>query len=465
MEGVDQLTFIAIAALIAVICGAIMTRLRQPAVVGYILAGVVLGPSGIALITDRDAISVFAQLGVLLLLYIIGMELSLRGFRGVWRTATIVTVLEIAGSVGITLLLAQLFGWTTGFAVLVGFVIALSSTAVVIKMLEGMNILRTPVAQITIGVLIAQDLAFIPMLLVAQAFAGGSFDLFGMLKVFFAIVFLGLLIAYLSRRKKIHLPLRGTAAGSVDLTPLRGLVFCFGAAALTGLAGLSPAYGAFLSGLIIGNSTERPSMLRAIRPIQSILIMMFFLSIGLLIDLDFIYQNIALILLVLGAIVIAKTAFNIGFLRLAGQPWAHAVITGILLAQIGEFSFVLGQTGLEHGLVTPAEGSLIVAVTALSLLISPLWLFTARRMMRITIIGVTSGRETIRLFFGRISPAIFRMGRAWTNYETLADEHPQRAVPDEEDAGDGGEPPPAGEPQDQAPGKTPPAKAGEQGHA
>ena len=206
MEGVDQLTFIAIAALIAVICGAIMTRLRQPAIVGYILAGVVMGPSVIGLISNRDAISTFAQLGVLLLLFVIGMELSLRGFRGVWRTATIVTVLEIAGSVGVTLLLAQLFGWSTAFAVLVGFVIALSSTAVVIKMLEGMNILRTPVAQITIGVLIAQDLAFIPMLLVAQAFAGETFDYLGMFKVLFAIIFLGLLIAYLSRRKKIRLP-------------------------------------------------------------------------------------------------------------------------------------------------------------------------------------------------------------------------------------------------------------------
>ncbi len=119
------------------------------------------------------------------------------------------------------------------------------------------------------------------------------------------------------------------------------------------------------------------------------------------------------------------------------------MITGILLAQIGEFSFVLGQTGLEHGLVAPAEGTLIITVTALSLLISPLWLFSARRLMRITIIGVTSGRETLRLFFGRISPVIFRMGRAWSNYETMADAHPQRAVPDEEETA--AEQPPAAE--------------------
>jgi CPA2 family monovalent cation:H+ antiporter-2 len=417
MSGIDQLTHLALAALIAVICGAVMTRLRQPAVVGYIVAGVVLGPSGMSLVTDRAAVSHFAQFGVLLLMFVVGMELSLRGFRGVWRPAVIATLLQIAGSVGATLLLARLFGWSTELAVLLGFVVALSSTAVVIKTLEGMNILRTPVAQITVGVLIAQDLAFIPMLLAVRALGGGDFDAVALSKIVFAVAFLGLLIAYLSRRKKIRLPLARLVAGHPDLTPLLGLALCFGAAALTGLAGLSPAYGAFLSGLVIGNSTERPAMLRSIQPIQSILLMVFFLSIGFLIDLGFIAANMGLVFLVLGVVVIAKTVLNTGVLRLAGQPWAHAVITGILLAQIGEFSFVLGQTGLEQGLVAPQEGNLIIAVTALSLVITPLWLFTARRLLRIGIVGVTSGRETVRLFFGRVTPLLLRAGHAWDGYE------------------------------------------------
>lgn len=417
MSALTHLTNLALAALIAVSCGAVMTRLKQPAVVGYIIAGILLGPSGLSLIVDHTAVERFAHLGVLLLLFVIGMELSLRGFRGVWRTAVLATLLQIAGSVAIALALAPLFQWSIPMAALLGFILALSSTAVVIKMLEGMNILRTPVAQITIGVLIAQDLAFVPMMLTAEVLSGTKPEPMGLAKIAFAVAFLATLIAYLSRRKKIRLPLARIAAGDPDLTPLRGLALCFGAAAVTGLAGLSPAYGAFLAGLVIGNSTERPAMLRAIRPIQSILLMIFFLSIGLLIDLPFIAANMVHVLLILGAVVVAKTFFNVGVLRLAGQPWAHAGIAGILLGQIGEFSFVLGTFGIDRGLIDPDDGSLIIAVTALSLVISPLWLFTARRLLRIGFIGVTSGRETLRLFLGRFAPALMRRGRAWDSYE------------------------------------------------
>jgi len=427
MSGFSDLTQLALVALVAVACGAVMTRLRQPAVVGYILAGILLGPSGLAFVTDRDAIAQFAHLGVLLLLFVVGMELSLRGFRGVWRKAVTATLLQIAGSVAITLFLARLFGWSVGLAVLLGFIVAISSTAVVIKMLENMNILRSPVAQITVGVLIAQDLAIVPMMLTAGAIAGTTPDSFALVKIAFSIAFLALLIPYLSRRKKIRLPLAGLALGHADLTPLRGLAFCLVAAAVTGAVGLSPAYGAFLAGLVIGNSTERPSMLRSIRPIQSILLMVFFLSVGLLIDLKFIAANALLVALILGAIVIAKTVLNMGVLRLAGEPWMHAAITGILLAQIGEFSFVLGEFGLEKGIVTPREGNLIVAVTALSLVIGPVWLLTARRLLRIGILGVTSGRETLRLFLGRFAPALMRRGHGWENYDEPVHAGPEAA--------------------------------------
>jgi CPA2 family monovalent cation:H+ antiporter-2 len=205
------------------------------------------------------------------------------------------------------------------------------------------------------------------------------------------------------------------------------LALCLVAAAVTGAVGLSPAYGAFLAGLVIGNSTERPSMLRSIRPIQSILLMVFFLSVGLLIDLKFIAANALLVALILGTIVIAKTVLNTGVLRLAGEPWTHAAITGILLAQIGEFSFVLGEFGLGKGIVTPREGNLIVAVTALSLVIGPVWLLTARRLLRIGILGVTSGRETLRLFLGRFAPALMRRGQGWENYDEPVHAGPEAA--------------------------------------
>ena len=407
MSAHADLTGLAVVVLAAVICGVVMSRLRQPAISGYILAGILLGPSGLALVENRDQIVVLADLGVLMLLFLVGMELSLSGFKSVWRSALVATLLQIAGSVGATLALSLLFGWSLGLSVLLGFVIALSSTAMVIKMLEDMNILNTPLGKATVGVLIAQDLAFVPMMLILASLAGDGFGGFDLFRIGLSVVVLVLLITYLSRRQKITLPFAGMVAGHPDLTPLRGLAFCFGAAALTGYLGLSPAYGAFLAGLVIGNSTEHRAMMRGIQPIQSILMMVFFLSIGLLIDLDFIFANMGTVLLILFMVTVFKTGLNIGVLRLAREPWPHAFIAGMLLAQIGEFSFLLGQTGVSTGLISREEGDLIIAVTALSLLITPLWLATARRLMRFAILSTTSGREGARLLFGRHAPAIF----------------------------------------------------------
>ncbi len=407
MSAHADLTGLAVVVLAAVICGVVMSRFRQPAISGYILAGILLGPSGLALVENRDQITVLADLGVLMLLFLVGMELSLSGFKSVWRGALVATLLQIAGSVGATLVLSLLFGWSLGLSVLLGFVIALSSTAVVIKMLEGMNILNTPLGKATVGVLIAQDLAFVPMMLILASLAGDGFGVFGMFRVGFSVVVLVLLILYLTRRRKISLPFASMVAGHRDLTPLRGLAFCFGAAALTGYLGLSPAYGAFLAGLVIGNSTERRAMMRGVQPIQSILMMVFFLSIGLLINLDFILANMGTVLLILFMVTVFKTGLNIGVLRLAREPWPHAFIAGMLLAQIGEFSFLLGQAGVSSGLIGREEGDLVIAVTALSLLISPLWLVIARRLMRFAILSTTSGREGARLLFGRQAPAVF----------------------------------------------------------
>jgi CPA2 family monovalent cation:H+ antiporter-2 len=319
---------------------------------------------------------------------------------GVWKVAVPAALMQIGASLVIMLLLSQLFGWPLGLAILLGFVVALSSTAVVVKMLEQINILRGPVGQLTVGVLIAQDLAVVPMILVLQGMGGSGFDATGVLTIIASIAGMVGLTVWLSRRKRLSLPFSRLVAGQFDLRPLSGLAYCFGAAALSGLVGLSPAYGAFLAGLVIGNSNARAVMIRSMRPIQSVLMMVFFLSIGLLLDLAFIGENLATVAMLLLVVTVLKTALNIGILHILREPWPHAFIAGIMLAQIGEFSFVLGQTGREAGLITAEDSALIVSVTAFSLLFSPLWQMTARRLLRIVLLSVTSLGETIDILGG-----------------------------------------------------------------
>ena len=395
-----ELTGIAITALAALACGIGFTRLKQPALVGYIIAGLLLGPSALGLVENREYISLLAELGVLLLLFLVGMELNIRDFRSVWRIASLATGMQILVSVLIMLALSRLFAWPLGLAVLLGFMFAVSSTAVAIKMLEDVGELDTRVGRLTVGVLIAQDLAVVPMMLIINAMAVGQFSFDGLSEIVLSLGILGGVILFLSRNTQFRLPFAGLVTNDRNLTPLAGLTFCFAFAALSGLIGLSPAYGAFLAGLIIGNSADRAIMMRRVYPIQSILIMVFFLSIGLLIDLRFIWENIGVVLLLLLLVTVCKTALNVVIFRVLREPWPRAMLSGVMIGQIGEFSFLLAATGLATGLINTEEYPLVVAVTVLSLAVSPVWLESARRLERIMLHSVTSGREILRLLYG-----------------------------------------------------------------
>lgn len=414
----SDLTGIATVALAALLCGLGLERLRQPAIVGYILAGVLLGPSAFAVVHDRGDIDILAELGVLMLLFVIGMELSLRAFRRVWKLAVLTTLIQIGVSTSVMYLAATVAGFSVGVSIVLGFVVALSSTAVAIKVLEDIGELRTRAGRITVSVLIAQDLAVVPMMLSLGALADGKFDWIVLAKVGGSIIFLVVLIWFLSRGKKIRLPFDRMVAGHEDLKPLSALAFCFGAAALSGLVGLSAAYGAFLAGLVIGNSHERARMLAAAKPIQSILMMIFFLSIGLLVDLNYIWENLDAVILLFLMVAVFKTLLNVGILRLLGQSWQHAFLAGVMLAQIGEFSFLLSLVGISHGLISPEIGRLVVAVTVLSLALSPLWVVTARRLQAVALAGRESASEVLNLVYGREAKVVtdsLGEARTWTS--------------------------------------------------
>lgn len=380
MHGQINLTEIALVVVGALICGLIFARLKKPPILGYILAGILMGPSGLGFIHSRDQVGTLAELGVLLLLFVIGMELSLRTFKKYWVVSVLAVVGQIAISLGVASLVGHFLGWSLGLTVLLGFVISLSSTAVVFKMLESIDEAKTDTGQITIGILIAQDLAIVPMILILRNFESSWFDTVLITKLIVSMGLLALLIAYLSRKQRVRLPLTQMIAGEKELTPLASLTVCFGAAAISGLIGLSAAYGAFLGGLVLGNTHERLVMIETTKPIQSILLMAFFLSIGLLLDLRFIWENLGTVLILVLLITVGKTAINVSVFHVLRLPWSQAFLVGVVLAQLGEFAFLLTTIGHESKIINPFGEKLIIALTVLSLCFSPFWLSAARRL-------------------------------------------------------------------------------------
>ncbi|GAA0588928.1 cation:proton antiporter [Caenispirillum bisanense] len=375
-----DVTAIAITALIAMGCGLILHRLRQPAIVGYIVAGVILGPSVLGLVRDRDNIALLAELGVLMLLFIIGLELSVRKFMAVWKPALVTTLLQVGGSVGVMLVMHELAGWSLGTSVLLGFAVALSSTAVVIKLLQQTGEMETPAGRLTVGILIAQDMAVVPMMLALSMLnRPEQVTVMDGARIAAAVLILVGLI-WLLLRREVKLPFADTIAAHSDLAPLAAFALCFGGAAASGLIGLSAGYGAFLAGLVLGNSSIRDRMEHAAQPIQALLLMVFFLSVGLLLDLSFVWDNLGAVLVVLLWVTVFKTALNLAALRLLRTPWPQAFLAGVALAQIGEFSFLLASQGRSLGMLDRQEEQFVVAVTVLSLMFSPLWLATMRRL-------------------------------------------------------------------------------------
>ena len=411
-EHIADLTGIAFITTVAVTLGFVLVRLRQPPIVGYILTGVVLGPTGFGLVSNTGTITLLAELGVIMLLFLIGMELSVRAFARVAGQAATVTVGQIAVALAITGAFGWLSGWPLGQIVVLGFIVAISSTAVAVQMLEEIGELRTPTGQITVGVLIAQDIAVVPMLIVIGSLStAGTDSVWLAVKLGLAVVLLLALLAYLGTRPgKYRLPFTEAIGGRVDMVALASIAVCFGAASITSILGLSAAFGAFLAGLVIAGSTLRVEAIAAARPIQSILVVVFFLSIGLLIDLHFIVANLGTVIFFVVAVLAVKTAVNVLLLRMVRQPWEMAFPSGLMIAQIGEFSFVLAATGLASGSIGGDAYRLAIAIIAVSLLVSPLWMASVRRFHLVARDGISDFRAALaEVYAGEIGE--FERGR------------------------------------------------------
>ena len=411
-----NLTAIAIVFSVALLCGLLLMRFKQPAIIGYIVAGVILGPSGFQIIEETEAAKTLAELGVLLLLFLIGMELSLRAFKTVYKEASVIVLVQIVFSIVVTSIIGIAMSWDWQQGILLGFVLAVSSTAVTVKVLADRGELRTHFGRITVGILIAQDLAVVAMLLVIEALNHNEqFDLWIIPKTIGAIIFVITIVRFLSKRERILLPLALRQAFGADreVVPIAALAFCGVCATTSGLIGLSTAFGSFLAGLIVGNSSERQIVLRSTRPIQSVLLVVFFLSVGLLIDVGFFFENLGTLIVVFILATIAKGLINIIAVRIAGQPWEQSVLVGVTLGQIGEFAFVIASVGFTVNAIDSEGYKIAVAVIALSLMLGPAWVVLERRLRAAEDLGIKltaaeiKTRENIReklAIFVSISP-------------------------------------------------------------
>ena len=346
-------------------------KLKMPAIVGFLATGIAVGPHGLALIWQGRQVEALSELGVVLLLFTIGLEFSIQSLMRIKRVALLGGALQIAFCVAVVWPVAELLGYHWNTALIFGFLFALSSTAIVLKLFQDRGEMDSQHGRASLGVLIFQDLAVVPLVLALPLLAGQK----GVEPVYLvAAKAAGILAAIilLSRYLVPKLLEQVAATKSHELFLFAVVLICLGTAFLTAEAGLSLALGAFAAGLMISGSPYAYQAISSVMPMRDIFTSLFFVSIGMRMDLHYLlqhpFQSIGLALGIMAMNVVATTVAML----VTGLNGRVAVLVGFALCQVGEFSFVLAQDALNLKLLSAEDMTMFLNAAVLTMAMTPL---------------------------------------------------------------------------------------------
>jgi len=360
----------------AVVLGGVLSRLGQSPIVGYLLAGVILGSLGVV-DADED-LELIAELGVALLLFSLGLEFSFARLRSLGTRSLLGGVLQVVLTLAAAAAAALALGFGVREAVAIGAMLCLSSTAAVLRILADTGEVDSLHGRGAVSILLVQDAAVVPLavLLTFLTGAGGSAVLLDVGKtLLFATGFVLLLYLLID---KVIVRVLGvlTLERNREITVLLSVTVGLGSTWAAHAAGLSPALGAFIAGMILGSSSFAPQIRADVGPLRVVLLTLFFGAAGLVADPVWIVTNIGAVLGATALILLGKAALVAAILLALRRPLGVAIATGICLAQIGEFAFVLGSAALNIGVIAESTHMLVVSAAILSLFVTP-WLVSA----------------------------------------------------------------------------------------
>lgn len=378
-----------------------LSRVKIPPLVGFLLAGVIIGPHGLALLSDTHAVEMMAEIGVVLLLFTIGIEFSLSRLLRMKKAVIAGGGSQVLLTIGLSALISYAVTGSLTTSIFFGFLIALSSTAIVLKMLTEKGDIDSPHGRMMVGILIFQDLCVVPLMLLIPSLTGSTIDLvdiaFKMGKAAFIIVAVLLSARWLVPWLLHHI----VHTRSRELFIATIILLCLGIAYLTSKFGLSLALGAFLAGLVISESDYAHQATSDILPFKESFMGLFFVSAGMLMNIGFAadnYLKVAIaVLLIFGLKLLTGTLSSL----VSGSSFRIALHAGLGLAQIGEFSFVLAIAGREAGLITEDIYQIFLSSSVVTMMVTPFmlnaapslsgWVASRRVMKRLA--GMKKGSE------------------------------------------------------------------------
>ena len=416
MEELSLLTSMAIVLGIALIGGMAVRLIRLPVILGYLLSGIVIGPHALGVIRDVGEVETLATIGVALLMFTLGIEFSLKALRRVGKVAVFGGAAQIVATAALGLMVGWLLGWPIREAILFGLFISLSSTIIVLKTLMDRGELGSPHGRVMLGILLVQDLSVVPMMVILPSLGESGTALLGVLgwAILKAVLFLGAIIV-LGFWVLPWFMRRVAGVRSRELFLLTVVCLCLGTAFGAYHVGLSFALGAFVAGLIVSESDYAHQALADIRPLRDIFAVLFFVSLGMLIDPSFIAAHPGEVVAVVTTIVLGKFVITSLVPRVFGYSGKTVLFVGSGLFQIGEFSFVLAALALKLEIISNDLYSLTLTAAVITMLLTPFAM------------GLTSGlyhrliqRERVARFFAaRLDPGALEEGKQLSRHVVI----------------------------------------------
>ncbi len=350
----------------------IFTKMKIPTIIGYLLTGILAGPYLLGIIRSPHEIELMAEIGIILLMFTIGLEFSLHHLIKIRHIVFFGGFIQLIFTAGITMLFARMYSMSWDAALFTGFLTALSSTALTLKILQDRGEITSNYGRTVVGILIFQDIILIPLMLLTPMLSNTNANI-GQELLSLGIKTLGILaLVYVGNRwlmpKVLHLI---ALTKNQELFLMSIMLICLTVALLTSELGMSLAFGAFLGGLMISRSEYSMNAFSHLIPFKDTFTSFFFVSIGMLLNLNFVADHVTLIFSTVLLVIAIKTLVAGGTAFLLGHTFRGTVVTGFALAQIGEFSFILAKTGQEYRILSDYFYQLFLAVTIVSMAISP----------------------------------------------------------------------------------------------
>lgn len=347
-------------------------RFKIPTIIGFLFTGALAGPYGLSIVNASTTVDVLSEIGVILLLFVIGMEFSLKSLMAIKKAVFIGGALQVVLTIASTAVISYFFGFEWNVAVFIGFLFSLSSTAIVLKILQEAGQVNTISGRTTLAILIFQDIVIVPLMLFTPMLAGKS-DNVALSLLFMALKGVGVIVLTLLSAKYLvpQLLFRIAKSKNEELFLLSIIVICFAVAYFTSLLGLSLGLGAFLAGLIISESEYSHHATGKILPFREVFLSFFFVSVGMLFDISFLYQHLFVILGLTLLTFVMKFLMVTVSVKAIGQGFKEAFMVGFSIFQIGEFSLLLAKEGNKHQLIDAETYQYFLAISILTMAITP----------------------------------------------------------------------------------------------